>query len=97
MNEPLFDRFLAFVQRLEQAKIAYFIKHSRPTALTVTIDIPGERWEVDFLDDGSVDVERFVSNGKIYDEPILEELFTENGATNTKAEEAVNDESAARK
>jgi hypothetical protein len=30
---------------------------------------------VDFLDDGSVDVERFVSDGRIDDEAALAELF----------------------
>jgi hypothetical protein len=41
----------------------------------VSISVPGERWEVEFLDDGSVEVERFVTTGKIQDEDALAELF----------------------
>lgn len=89
MTQPLFAKVLAFLQRLEDAKIAYTLKHSRPTAITVNIDIPGQRWEVDFLDDGDIDVERFVSTGKIEDESRLEELFI-TGDEETLTEKAEN-------
>ena len=42
----------------------------------VLVTVPGERWEVEFLADGSVEVERFISDGEIYGEDILGELFT---------------------
>ena len=38
---------------------------------------PGEYWEIEFLEDGEVDVERFRSNGHIDDESALEELFAQ--------------------
>lgn len=75
MKSRLFDKVVAFLQRLDEANIAYSLKHNRPEAITVTVDIPGERWEIDFLADGEVDVQRFVSNGDIRDEKVLEELF----------------------
>jgi hypothetical protein len=36
---------------------------------------PGEYWEIEFLDDGAIDIERYRSNGRILDENALEELF----------------------
>jgi hypothetical protein len=76
MNADRFDRLLAFLRRLDEAKIHYTLANYRDDAISVEVYIPGEHWEVDFLDDGSVDVERFRSNGEIYDESMLEELFT---------------------
>jgi hypothetical protein len=75
MTEDRFDKMLAFLHRLEEAKIHFTLNRNRYDAISVEIVAPGERWEVDFLDDGSVDVERFRSNGEIYDESVLEELF----------------------
>ena len=41
----------------------------------VTVAVPGERWEVEFLSDGSVDIEKFISNGEIAGEEVISELF----------------------
>lgn len=42
----------------------------------VSINVPGERWEVEFLEDGDIEVERFCSHGEIGDERLLAELFS---------------------
>ena len=42
----------------------------------VLITVPGERWEVEFFGDGSVEVERFRSHGEIGGEESLQELLT---------------------
>jgi len=42
----------------------------------VLVAAPGERWEIEFLADGSVEVEKFTSNGEIHGEDILSELFS---------------------
>ncbi len=47
----------------------------------VEVTVPGERWEVEFLEDGSVDVEVFRSNGEIRNEVALEELLKQHGET----------------
>ena len=39
------------------------------------VAVPGERWEVDFLDDGAVEVEVFRGDGGVADETALTELF----------------------
>jgi hypothetical protein len=41
----------------------------------VIVAVPGERWEIEFLSDGSVEVEKFISNGEITGEESLNELF----------------------
>ena len=39
------------------------------------VAVPGERWEVEFLDDGSVEAEVFKSDGTIYDVAALDEIL----------------------
>ncbi len=41
----------------------------------VLIDVSGERWEVEFFEDESVEIERFRSNGDISGEEALTDLF----------------------
>lgn len=53
-------RVLAFLDRLDKARVAYSLKHVRDT-LMVVIDVPGERWEVEFFENGEIEIERFVT------------------------------------
>ncbi len=92
MTADRFDRVLAFLRRLDEAKIHYEMSHYRDDAISVKVTVPGERWEVDFLEDGDVDVERFLSNGHIDDESALDELF----ARFSDKEELVTDDGVAR-
>ena len=41
----------------------------------VLVMVPGERWEIEFLGDGSVEVERFLSNREICGAEALHELL----------------------
>src|SRR5262245_31140726 len=75
MKAGRFDKLLAFLERLNQAKIHYSLANTRSDAVTVLAYAPGEFWEIDFLADGDIDVERYRSNGHIDDESVLEELF----------------------
>lgn len=75
MSNPIFDKLLRFLNRLEQEKISYSLAHHRDEAVMVTVAVPGERWEVEFLSDGSVDVEKFVSHGGVAGEEALGKLF----------------------
>ncbi len=47
----------------------------REGAISVLVRVPGQYWEIDFLEEGTIDVERFASTGKVEDEAALEELF----------------------
>jgi hypothetical protein len=74
-KSDLLGKLLAFLRKLEEARIAYRLRHSRDDAIMVQINVPGERWEVEFLEDGDIEVERFISDGHIEDESALEDLF----------------------
>lgn len=75
MKTVLFNKFLSFLNQLEQKKINYQIAHHREEAVMITVSIVGERWEIEFLDNGDIEVEKFISNGEIEGEESLKELF----------------------
>jgi hypothetical protein len=78
MNGDAYRSFLALLDRLRQAKIAYQVRHHREDALTIEADVPGQRWEIELVDYGDEfhwEVERFVSDGHIDEDAALEELF----------------------
>ena len=43
----------------------------------VEIATPGGRWEVEFMDDGGVEIERFVSDGTIAGSEAISDLLSE--------------------
>ena len=78
MSKRPFRTLTTFLKQLEHANIHYTLACHRDDAIMVLITVPGERWEVEFLGDGSVEVERFISNGEICGEEVLHELLTSN-------------------
>lgn len=81
MRTDSFTQILNFLNQLDQGQIHYALEHPREAALMITVAVPGERWEVEFLEDGSIEVERFISNGEIYGSEVLAELFARFGGT----------------
>jgi len=77
MRDDAFDKLMEFLSNLEQGKIHYSLDHNRDHAIMIIVTVPGERWEVEFFGDGSVDVERFISDGEIHGETALNELFSQ--------------------
>jgi hypothetical protein len=75
MKSNIFDKLVSFLQNLEQQGIVYTLAHHRDEAIMVIVAVPGERWEIEFLSDGSIEVEKFISNGEIAGEESLNELF----------------------
>jgi hypothetical protein len=71
-----FEAALAFVDRLEAAKIWHRLEVVRDALMVVAV-LPGEHWEVEFFPDGHVEVERFRSNGEIAGPEVLPELFAD--------------------
>lgn len=67
-------KLIDFLEKLEELKIYYKLNKIRDSIL-VEIAIPGERWEVEFMCDGSVVVEKFKSDLELYDESEFENLF----------------------
>lgn len=77
MVETSLGKVLAFLETIERAKIHYRLAHVRDS-LMVEMDIPGERWEVEFFDNGEIEIERFVSTGvNPMTEAELAQLITE--------------------
>ena len=56
---------LSFLNDLRESKITYRLGHHRDDAIMVEIAVPGERWEVEFFEDGTVETEVFKSDGSI--------------------------------
>jgi hypothetical protein len=77
-DKDTFRHMLALLRKLREAKIAFSLRQSRDDALLIAVNVPGQRWEIEFVDYGDdvqVEIERFVSSGRIEDETALEELF----------------------
>ena len=70
-----YERLLDFLTRLERAGIFFKLGRVWDEAVMVEIAVPGQRWEVEFMDDGTIEVERFFKTGAIEGEEALEELF----------------------
>lgn len=60
---------------LRREKIHYRVRDDREGAVSVDVTVPGERWEIDMLADGSVEIEVFKSDGAIHDDSKLKDLF----------------------
>lgn len=78
MKCDTFREILGLLRRLEEARIHFRLRQSRDDALMIEAIVPGERWEIEFVDyddEVHVEIERFRSNGHIYDESMLDELF----------------------
>ena|SRR5205809_2269690 len=75
MSGNAFHNLITFLTDLESREIGYTLAHNRDEAITVSVAVPGERWEIEFLEDGSIEVERFVSNGQISGDKMLSQLF----------------------
>ena len=67
-------KLLSFLQELEDRKIFYKVEKVREAIMVVAV-VPGERWEIEFFDDGVVVIEKFKSDGTIYNEDEISTLF----------------------
>jgi hypothetical protein len=76
MSEHTFHKLTTFLKQLEETHIHYILACHREDAIMALVTVPGERWEVEFVGDGSIEVERFLSNGEICGEGALSELWT---------------------
>lgn len=67
-------KLLRFLDELEGRKIYYKLNKVRE-AVMVEVAVPGERWEIEFFEDGTVEIEKFRSTGEMFDENEIEALF----------------------
>ena len=63
------------LDRLDGADMHYTLQSVRENSILVGVTVPGERWEIEFMGDGDIEIEVFKGDGKIYDYAIIEELF----------------------
>ena len=68
------ERLLDFLNKLEENHIFYRLNKVRD-AIMVEVAIPGERWEVEFLRDGSIEAEKFITTAEIEGPSALDALF----------------------
>jgi len=68
------ENLIDFLNRLEDRKIYYRLNKIRDSIL-IEVSVPGQRWEIEFMSDGTIQVEIFISDGKIGNESELEVLF----------------------
>lgn len=61
--------------QLESAKICYKLNKVKEEAIMVEVAVPGQRWEIEFMEDVAVEVEKFVSDGDYYDSQEIETLL----------------------
>jgi hypothetical protein len=60
-----YRRLMKIIHALEDARIHFTVTRYRRDAISIQATVPGERWEIDVLADGSVEFERFVSQGGV--------------------------------
>ena len=69
------SELVALLERLRSAHISYKLAQLRDSSVAIEVAVPGERWEIEVMADGNLEVERFVSEGNIRGVEALEELF----------------------
>ncbi len=76
MSQSPFRKLTTFLKHLETTHLHYTLASHRDDTIMVLVTVPGERWEIEFFGDGTVEIERFRSNGEIGGEESLQELLT---------------------
>ncbi len=68
-------KLINFLNQLEDRSIFYRLNKVRTEAIMVELVVPGQRWEVEFMEDGKVEIEKFISDKDMYSVRELETLF----------------------
>lgn len=69
------EELIQFINKLEERKIFFRVDKIRNESILINVTVPGQRWEIEFLTDGSVEIEKFISDGQIFGKEQLEVLF----------------------
>jgi hypothetical protein len=72
--------FIEFLEKLEEKKISFRLNKVRENTIMVEVAVPGQRWEIEYntygkSSEGNIEIEKFISNGNIFDDSELEVLF----------------------
>ena len=76
------NELIELLERLEEKKIYYRLNKTRDDTIMIEVAVPGQRWEIEYNTYGKppeanckIEIEKFVSNGILYDESELDTLF----------------------
>lgn len=64
-----------FWRELDRRHATFELRVIRDEALMMAVALPGERWEIEFFEDGRIELERFVSQGVVEAPGALAELL----------------------
>jgi len=64
-----------FLNSLDQNNIYYRLNKIRTESIMIEVAVPAQRWEIEFMDNGTVEIEKFISDGSFYDGEELEVLL----------------------
>jgi hypothetical protein len=83
-HEGAYRELLRLMNRLDEAHIYYHLRHSRPDAVSIDVDVPGERWEIEFVDydeEVQIEVEVFRSvRGVVSADGLIDRLIATHGS-----------------
>jgi len=82
MSTTTQSKLLTVLNKLRAAGVHASLRQDRENAVSIDVAVPGQRWEVDVLDDGSIEIEVFKSEGRIGDERDLDRLLAEQKTLN---------------
>ena len=76
------NELIELLEKFEEKKIYYKLNKTRNDVIMVEVAVPGQRWEIEYNTYGKspecnckIEIEKFVSDGVIYEESELETLF----------------------
>ena len=69
------SKLTGFLDRLDGADIHYTLTSVREGAILVGVTLSEERWEIEFMADGEIEIEVFKSDGEVHDFSAIEDLF----------------------
>jgi hypothetical protein len=75
MASATISELLEILSRLRSSKIFYRLSDHTQGAIMIEVAVPGERWEIEFHEDGRIGVESFVSSGGVRGAEALDDLF----------------------
>ena len=55
-----------FLNMLDEKKIYYQLNKIRPDGIMIEVAVPGQRWEIEYMEDGTIEIEKFISDGSFY-------------------------------
>jgi len=84
------QKLITFLDKLEDCKMYYRLNKTRDSIM-VEIPVPGQRWEVEFMFDGTIEIDIFMTENEILDERELEVLFRDHAERKRKSTQRLND------